>query len=181
VQYGETLSSIARDVGIPYPWIQQSNPGVDDSLRVGQVLAIPSPDVLLPLPVVENKRIVISLSWQRLWAYENGTLLWEWPVSTGIASSPTAPGVFQVQSHESNAYAASWDLWMPYFMGIYRPAPTSNVMNGFHGFPTRDGVSLLWTGDLGRPVTYGCILLGHTSAPLLYRWAEAGTIVEIRE
>ena len=181
VQLGDTLSSIARQVGIPYPWIEQANPGVSDSLRVGQVLAIPSPDVLLPLPVVEHKRIVVSLSRQRMWAYENGALLWEWPVSTGIPSSPTAPGVFQVQSHDLNAYAASWDLWMPYFVGIYRPVPTSNFMNGFHGFPTRDGVTLLWTGNLGYPVTYGCILLGNEAAPLLYQWAEQGVIVEIRE
>jgi lipoprotein-anchoring transpeptidase ErfK/SrfK len=137
--------------------------------------------VLLPLLVVENKRIVVSLSRQRMWAYENGALLGEWPVSTGIPSSPTAPGVFQVQSHDPNAYAASWDLWMPYFVGIYRPVPTSNFMNGFHGFPTRDGVNLLWTGNLGYPVTYGCILLGNEAAPLLYQWAEEGVIVEIRE
>jgi LysM repeat protein len=181
VQSGDTLSSISREVGIPYPWIQQANPGVSDSLTVGQVLTIPSPDVLLPLPVIDDKRIVIGLSAQRLWAYESDELLWEGPVSTGIASSPTALGVFQVQSHEPNAYAASWNLWMPYFMGIYRPVPTSDFMNGFHGFPTRDGAALLWTGSLGHPVTFGCILLGDTGAPLLYEWAEEGVVVEIRE
>jgi LysM repeat protein len=181
VRPGETLSSISTVVGIPYPWIEQANPGVSDSLRVGQVLAIPSPDVLLPLPVVENKRIVVSLSQQRMWAYQDGALLWEWSVSTGIASSPTTPGVFQVQSHNPNAYAASWDLWMPHFIGIYRPVPTSDFMNGFHGFPTRDGATLLWTGNLGYPVTYGCILLGNEGAPRLYQWAEEGVVVEIRQ
>ena len=65
----------------------------------------------------------------------DGQLKWEWPASTGIDSSPTAPGVFQIQSHEPNAYAGNWDLWMPSFMGIYRPVPTSEFMNGFHGFP----------------------------------------------
>ncbi len=180
VRLGETIASISRQVGIPYPWILQANPGVGDSLREGQVLTIPSPDVLLPLPVVESKRIVISISRQRMWAWENGGLRWEWPVSTGIESSPTAPGVFQVQSHDPNAYAASWDLWMPYFMGIYRPVPTSDFMNGFHGFPTRDGANLLWTGSLGYPVTYGCILLDTQNAALLYEWAEPGVVVEIQ-
>jgi len=180
VRLGETISSISREVGIPYPWILQANPGVGDSLREGQVLTIPSPDVLLPLPVVENKRIVVSISRQRMWAYHDGTLRWEWVVSTGIESSPTAPGVFQVQSHDPNAYAASWDLWMPYFMGIYRPVPTSDFMNGFHGFPTRDGANLLWTGSLGYPVTYGCILLDTQNAALLYEWAEPGVVVEIQ-
>jgi lipoprotein-anchoring transpeptidase ErfK/SrfK len=177
---GETFSSIGRDYGIPYPWIQQANPGVADALRVGQTITIPSPDLLLPLPVVEHKRVVVSLSQQRLWAYENGALKWEWPVSTGIESSPTAPGVFQVQSHEENAYAGNWDLWMPKFMGIYRPVPTSEFMNGFHGFPTRNGYNLLWTNSIGRPVTYGCILVANENQALLYDWAEEGVIVEVQ-
>lgn len=179
VRAGETLSSIGRDYGIPYPWIQAANPGVD-SLSVGQTITIPSPDEMLPLPVVENKRIVVSISAQRVWVYENGAVKWEWPASTGIASSPTAPGVFQVRSHEKNAYAGNWDLWMPDFLGIYQPVPTSDFMNGFHGFPTRGGSQLLWTGDLGHPVTYGCILLSSTNAQTLYEWAEEGVIVEIQ-
>jgi lipoprotein-anchoring transpeptidase ErfK/SrfK len=179
VRLGETISSIARDYGIPYPWVQQANPDVGDALREGQTVTIPSPDVMLPLPVVEHKRIVVSIAQQQMWAYENGSLVWNWPVSTGIASSPTSPGVFQIQSHDLNAYAASWDLWMPYFMGIYRPVPTSNFMNGFHGFPTRDGTNLLWTGNLGYPVTFGCILISTSNATLLYDWAEEGVIVEI--
>lgn len=181
VQTGETLSSLARHYGMPYPWIQQANPGLADALSVGQIITIPSPDVLLPLPVVENKRIVVSLSQQRMWAYEDSALKWDWPVSTGIESSPTAPGVFQVQTHEPNAYASNWNLWMPYFVGIYRPLPGSDFMNGFHGFPTRDGSALLWTGDLGHPVTYGCLLISTENATALYHWAETGVVVEIRE
>ena len=179
VQPGETLSSIGFDYGIPYPWIQQLNPSVE-SLSVGQEIAIPAADALLPLPVVPDKRIVVSLGEQRTRVYEDGQLKWDWPASTGIADSPTAPGVFQVQSHEPNAYAGNWDLWMPSFMGIYRPVPTSDFMNGFHGFPTRGNAQLLWTGDLGRRVTYGCILLSSENAAALYEWAEAGVVVEVR-
>lgn len=179
VQAGETLVSIAGDHGFPYPWLQQANPSVD-ALQPGQVIQIPSPDVLLPLPVVIHKRIVVSIGQQQMWAYDQGELVWQWTVSTGIASSPTSPGVFQVQSHEPNAYAASWDLWMPHFIGIYRPVPSSSFENGFHGFPTRDGVNLLWTGSLGHPVTYGCILLSNENAAALYEWAERGVIVEIQ-
>lgn len=180
VQAGETFASIGRAYGMPYPWIQQANPGVADGLFAGQTLTIPSPDDLLPLPVVANKRIIVSISQQRMWAYENGSLLWDWPASTGIDESPTSPGIFQVQTHETNAYAGNWNLWMPYFMGIYRPVPTSDFMNGFHGFPTRDGQNLLWTSSLGHQVTYGCILISTENATQLYNWAEAGVVVEIR-
>lgn len=177
---GETFSSIAYDYGIPYPWIQQSNPNVGDALSVGQTITIPSPDEMLPLPPVPNKRIVVNISRQRMWAYENDQVKWEWPISTGISSSPTAPGVFQIQSHELNAYAGNWNLWMPHFMGVYRPVPTSDFMNGFHGFPTRGGSQLLWTNNIGSPVTYGCILVSDTNVQQLYSWAEDGVVVEIQ-
>lgn len=178
VQSGETLSSIGYDYGMPYPWLQASNPNVEQ-LRIGQEITIPSPDELIPLPIVREKRLVVSISDQYLWAYQNGQVIWEYPISTGIADSPTSPGVFQIQTHEIEAYANSWDLYMPYFMGIYRPAPHIDFMNGFHGFPTRDGSNLLWTNSLGKPATYGCVLVGNNVAEQLYNWAEEGVIVEV--
>lgn len=178
VQAGETLSSIGRAYGFPYPWLQAANPNATN-LTPGQTITIPSPDTLLPLDPIQNKRIIVSLSQQKLWAYEEDNLKWEWVISTGLPESPTSPGIFQVQSHEPNAYASIWDLWMPNFMGIYRPVPSSDFMNGFHGFPTRQGSQLLWTNSLGTPVTYGCILVHDDNMTILYDWAEAGTIVEV--
>ena len=180
VQSGETLSSIADDYGMPYPWIEQANPKLGDMLQVGQEISIPSQDELLPLPVVENKRIVVSIKEQMVRVFEDGDLKWEWRASTGISSSPTSPGIFQIQTHELNAYAANWDLWMPYFMGIYRPVPTQEFMNGFHGFPSRGGQQIIWTRSLGAPITYGCILIGSENAETLYNWAEEGIVVEIK-
>jgi len=179
VESGETLSSIAFDHGMPYPWLLKVNPGVSDNLFVGNKIKIPSVDGLLPLPVVENKRIKISLKDQKMQAYEDGKLKWDWIASSGIASSPTSPGVFQIQTHEPMAYAARWDLFMPSFMGIYRPVPDQDFMNGFHGFPSRNQKQILWTRNLGKPITYGCILLDSKNAKLLYDWAEEGVVVEI--
>jgi LysM repeat protein len=179
VRPGETLISIAWDYGVPYPWIQQANPGLGDMLAVGQTLTIPSPDNFLEFPVVSGKRIEVSISQQRVRVYENDQLKWDWLASTGIASSPTWPGVYQIISHEPNAYAANWNLWMPHFLGVYRPIPGQAFTNGFHGFPTRGGSQLLWTNNLGTRVTYGCILLSSANAALLYDWAENGVVVEI--
>lgn len=180
VKAGETLSSIAEDYGIPYPWIQQANTGLGDMVRSGQKITIPSQDDLIPLPPVENKRIIVSMKDQKLQAFENDKLKWDWVISTGIPSSPTSPGIFQVQSRDPNAYANNWDLWMPWFVGFYRPVPTSDFMNGFHGFPKRGGTQLLWTNSLGKQVTYGCVLANTDNAKLLYDWAEDGVIVEVR-
>jgi lipoprotein-anchoring transpeptidase ErfK/SrfK len=180
VKAGETLSSIAYEYGFPYPYLMLANPG-KDNLLVGDTITIPSVDVLVPLPVVENKRIIVSISKQNMKAYENGQLKWDWPASTGIDSSPTSPGIYQIQTHEEMAYAANWDLYMPWFMGIYRPIPGQEFMNGFHGFPSRDRRQLLWTRNLGSKVTYGCVMLSTENTKTLYDWAEAGVIVEIQK
>jgi lipoprotein-anchoring transpeptidase ErfK/SrfK len=179
VQAGETITSIAWDYGVPYLYIQQANGGAS-TLSVGQTITIPSADNFLPYPPIADKRIVVSISQQRAWVYENGGLKWEWLVSTGISDSPTWPGIYQIISHEPNAYAGNWNLWMPNFMGVYQPIPGSEFTNGFHGFPTRGNSQLLWTNSLGTRVTYGCILLSNENAQLLYNWAEEGVVVEIR-
>ncbi len=181
IRAGQTLAAIAEEVGMPYPFIQAENPAMNaDSLSVGQTITIPSKDILIPLEPVPHKRIIVSRSQQHLWAYENGQVVFDWVISTGLPTSPTALGVFQVQSHEINAYAEQWNLYMPHFMGFYHPGPNMDLMNGFHGFPTRGGGYLLWSGDLGHPVTYGCVLLSLENAEALFNWAEEGVVVEVR-
>jgi LysM repeat protein len=179
VQAGDTLIKIGWKVEMPYWRILQANPGLDsDKLVTGQELVIPSKDDLLPLPVDVHKRIVLSISQQHLWAYQDGQLVSEHVISTGIDRSPTQPGVFQVQTHEVNAYASVWDLYMPNFMGIYEAWP--GFMNGIHGLPTLSNGQRLWANILGRPASYGCIILDLNAAKWLYQWAENGVVVEIR-
>jgi LysM repeat protein len=179
VQAGDTLISIAWKVGMPYWKLIAANPGVDpDALRPGQSLVVPSKDEMLPYPIVRNKRIVVSLSQQRMYLYENGDLVKEYVVSTGIASSPTQPGVFQIQTHEKLAYASVWDLYMPNFIGIYEAWP--GFMNGIHGLPTLSNGQRLWANVLGRPASYGCIILDLPASDAVYDWAEQGVVIEIR-
>lgn len=178
VKPGDTLLKIGWDLGFPFWMILNANPGIDpDNLIAGQVLNIPSRNELIPLPVIENKRIVLSISKQRLWVYENGELLGKHVISTGIDRSPTQPGVFQVQTHDPKAYASVWDLTMPNFLGIYEAWP--GFMNGIHGLPTLSNGRRLWANILGRPASYGCIILDLKTAKWLYNWAEDGVVVEI--
>ncbi|MCB9135408.1 MAG: L,D-transpeptidase family protein [Anaerolineales bacterium] len=180
VQAGDTLLVIAWRQRIPLWRIVQANPGLDpENLIVGATLLIPSRTDLLELPIVYGKRIVVSLTQQHLWAYENGQLIMSEVISTGIDRSPTQPGVFQVRSHVENAYASVWDLYMPNFVGIYEAWP--GFENGFHGLPLLSGGRVLWRGTLGSPVSFGCIILDTAASQQLYNWAEDGVIVEIDE
>lgn len=178
VQSGDRLVSIGIKTGMPYWKILEANPNLDsEHLLTGQTLTIPSRNELLPLPVVMGKRIVVSISEQKLRTYENGQQRHEYVVSTGIDSSPTHPGVFQVQTHEMDAYASVWDLHMPFFLGIYEGWP--GFMNGIHGLPTLSSGRRLWADVLGTRASYGCIILDLPAAEALYNWAEDGVVTEI--
>lgn len=179
VKPGESLTKIGWKLGIPYWMLVEANSNLNaNKLYAGQELTVPSKDELLPLPVIPDKRIIISISQQRLWAYHDGKLLKEFIISTGIDRSPTQPGIFQVQTHEVNAYASVWDLYMPHFIGIYEAWP--GFMNGIHGLPTLSNGQRLWANILGKPASYGCIILDLDAADWLYHWAENGVIVEIK-
>lgn len=180
VQPGDTMMSLARQYGFPVWRLLAANPDIDaEALRPGQEVTIPSVDVLLPEPLVLEQRIAVDISEQRLRAYENDVLVYDFIASTGIDSSPTMPGTYQVLSKEEDAYASVWDLHMPHFISVYYSAP--GFANGIHGLPTLSSGARLWDGYLGRPVSYGCIILGLDEAAALYAWAQIGALVTIQE
>ncbi len=176
---GDNLVSIGFKVSMPFWKLLEENPMLSRrGLRVGETLTVPPKDSLLEFPVVMGKRIEISISEQHMWIYQDGELFREYVVSTGIDSSPTMPGIFQVMTHELNAYASIWDLYMPHFMGIYYATP--DLLNGIHGLPLLSSGRRLWADVLGRPASFGCIILDLDDAEELYNWAEDGVVVEIR-
>ncbi|HEY47720.1 MAG TPA: L,D-transpeptidase family protein [Anaerolineae bacterium] len=179
VQATDSMVTISFKMGMPYWKIHEANPSVAArGLVVGETIVAPPADAMLTLPVVENKRIVISITQQRMWVYQDGELFREHIVSTGMSGSPTLPGIFQVQWHYINAYGSRWDLWMPHFLGIYEAAP--GFINGIHGLPLLSNGVRLWGDVLGRPASYGCIILTLDAAEELYYWAESGVVVEIQ-
>ena len=179
IEPDDNLVSISFKVGIPYWKLQEFNPDLAVSgLVPGETLIVPPKDDMLTLPVIQEKRIVISLSEQRMWTYQQGELRQSYIVSTGIPNSPTMPGLFQVTSHSENAYASIWDLYMPHFLGIYEAVP--GLTNGIHGLPMLSGGRRLWANVLGQPASYGCIILDLQAAEELYYWAEDGVVVEIK-
>ena len=123
-----------------------------------------------------NKYILISISEQHLYAYEGDTLVYSFVASTGM-NNATRAGIFSVLDKIPNAYGAAWNIWMPNWLGIYWAGSTEN---GIHALPILPNGARLWAGFLGRPISYGCIVLGAYEAQLLYDWAEIGTPVEIR-
>jgi lipoprotein-anchoring transpeptidase ErfK/SrfK len=127
-------------------------------------------------PVIE-KRVVVDISDQQAFLYENNELVNEFIISTGEPGRDTAIGEFEIQSKIPMAYASTWNLDMPFWLGIYWSGP---LENGFHAVPTvRDTGVTMWDGYLGQRVSYGCIILSMEDAETLYNWVEMGTPVSI--
>jgi lipoprotein-anchoring transpeptidase ErfK/SrfK len=140
----------------------------------------PAPEqAQVPPPVITtygSKYILVDISEQHLYAYENNNLVFSFIASTGI-NNATRVGTFAVQTKLDNAYGATWNIWMPNWLGIYY---SGSLENGIHALPILPKGATLWEGFLGRPVSYGCVVLGTAESKLLYDWAEMGTPVEIQ-
>jgi len=146
-----------------------------------RIPTIPSIDVLFPHPLVDGKRIEIDLPTQTLRAYE-GTFeseaqVFEFRISSGISTTPTLAGQFQVLFKEEMAFAQRWRLDMPYFMGFYEEG--EDFYNGIHELPITSYGVRLSRGVLGWPASYGCIILDIEDAEALYNWAPVGTLVQV--
>lgn len=189
VERGDTGFRIARRTGIPFFQIRDANSGRNlDILSVGDILNLPSRDIALPHDPVPYKRIVVDLNEQELIAFENGEMVFQWEISSGVEDAPTSPGIYQILSHNDVAYGSSVTLcdvsgvscgvWeMSWFMGIYEVTP--GIVNGFHGKVVLPNGNLLGDGFVGFPYTFGCVMSNDSDAKTLYDWAEQGVIVEI--
>ena len=123
-----------------------------------------------------SKYILVDISEQHMYVYEGDALVYSFVASTGM-NNATRAGTFAVQSKIPSAYGATWNIWMPSWLGIYW---SGGLENGIHALPILPNGATLWAGYLGRPISYGCVVLGSYEAQLLYDWAEIGTPVEIQ-
>ena len=109
--------------------------------------------------------------------FDGDDQVFDFVVSTGEPGRDTAIGEFEIQNKIDMAYASTWNLDMPFWMGIYWAGP---LQNGIHSLPiVKHTGDKLWDGYLGQRVSYGCVILSDEDAATLYEWTEVGTKVKI--
>ncbi|HMQ50592.1 MAG TPA: L,D-transpeptidase family protein [Anaerolineae bacterium] len=134
-------------------------------------------EVPLGSPLIKDRLIIVGLAEQRMWVFEKDRLVFDFVVSTGEPGRETAVGEFEILNKIDVADGATWNLDMPYWMGIYWAGP---LQNGIHALPIeRHTGNKLWDGFLGQRVSYGCVILGDEDAATLYQWAAVGTKMKI--
>ncbi len=185
VQAGDTLLLISQKLDVKLDDLASVNSINSQAIiYIGQILAIPKPGYIpisTPVPVdpptpENNKYILVDISEQHLYAYESGLLVYSFIASTGM-NNATRVGVFSVLDKIPNAYGATWNIWMPNWLGIYW---AGSLENGIHALPILSNGLRLWEGYLGTPISFGCIVLGVNESTLLYDWVTVGTPVEIQ-
>ena len=130
---------------------------------------------VLPPLAANEKRIIVYISQQHLYAYQGDTLVYSFVASTG-ASNSTRIGTFSILDKMPNAWSDPWGFWMPDWMGIYWIGYTEN---GIHALPVLTNGNVIWGNGLGTPISHGCVVLSTEDARLLFRWADIGTQVQI--
>jgi lipoprotein-anchoring transpeptidase ErfK/SrfK len=123
-----------------------------------------------------NKYILVDISEQHMYVYEGDALVYSFVASTGMHNA-TRTGTFSVLDKIPSAYGATWNIWMPNWLGIYY---AGSMENGIHALPILPNGATLWAGYLGVPISYGCVVLGTYEAQLLYDWVDVGTPVVIQ-
>lgn len=184
---GDSGHNIGRRKGLPFRLIDVANSNINwNALSIGDVITLPSRDQVVPLDPVPEKRIVVDLDAMWLVAYENGEMIYNWPISIGMPSAPTSPGIFQILDKTPKAYGSSFNMcgasgcsqWeMDWFMSIYEVAP--GLTNGFHGAVLLPNGAYLGGGSTQQRSTYGCVMSENGNAERLYNWADLGTMVEM--
>ncbi len=182
VQPGEGLAQIAKQYGVSWPTIAAANNITDPSMIYpGMVLQIPASDSTVTTmensmgvppgpnpPPSTNKYILVVLHEQRVYAFENGQLVRNVLVSTGLPRTPTVQGDFKIyvkyraQLMVGDNYYLPGVPWVMYFYQGY----------SFHG--------TYWHHNWGHPMSHGCVNMPTPEALWLYNWAPIGTPVHVQ-
>jgi LysM repeat protein len=173
---GDTLHKIGLAYGVAWPAIQAANGLAGTTIYVGQRLIIPSGDgAYIPPapnqapPAGGGKRFLVDLSDQRLYAFEDDTLVRTTLISSGTWQYPTVTGTFYIYLRYTSTRmrGPGYDLPnVPFTMYFYKGY-------GLHG--------TYWHNNFGTPMSHGCVNMPTPEAEWAYYWSDYGTPVIVQQ
>ena len=114
------------------------------------------------------KEIIVDLSEQRAYAIEDGEIMFDGPVSSGIRGRETPEGEYRIlqkkRHHKSN-------LW---------PKPNGGAKMDYMLRLSNSGIAMhLGHVPKSGPASHGCIRMKNGFAQHMYAWARVGTSVYV--
>jgi len=182
VESGESLEKISANYGVPMAEIAGINNITNlNQISVGQRIVIPiirTPARMSGYVLPDNangesepvlaKAIVVDLSEQRTYALENGRVVRDVLVSTGLPGTPTVLGQYHIYTKRATQTMAGEDYYLP---------AVPYIMYFYHGYGLHGAY---WHNKFGQPMSHGCVNLPLAEAKWFYNWAEIGTPVFVR-
>lgn len=116
--------------------------------------------MLLPGPALAERVVArVSISYQTMFVYHEGRLLYAWPVSTAKAGKITPAGTyapeFLSKNHRSSRYNNA-------------PMPFAIFYDGNYAIHGTDQIK-----RLGKPASNGCVRLDPKNAEILFEMVKA--------
>jgi len=170
-------------------WYRISNLSSSPLYIYGGLIAFSNGGGGSPPPTAQGKVIVVSLSHEWLYAYQNGTQVFNAAIMSGRPALATPTGTYHVFAKMSpTTFYSPWPVGSPYY---YPPTHINYALEwGAGGYFLHDSWwhSVYGPGTNGwhyDPVygwqwgTHGCVAMPVGTAAWLYNWAPIGTTVQI--
>lgn len=126
----------------------------------------------------DSKRIYVDLNKQRLYAFENNNLIYDFPISSGKTQTPTPTGDFRIwiklryTRMQGGSGAGYYNLPnVPYTMYFYNTKVPKYKGYGIHG--------AYWHNNFGHPMSHGCVNMKEGDVAQLYAWANPPSIKNV--
>ncbi len=124
--------------------------------------------------IADGKYIDVNLATQILSLFEDGQLVDTYIISSGKSGMETPKGTHTVVNKSCRAWSRKYGVFLPYWMAI-----TPGGSFGIHEVPEWPDGGKEGAGELGLPVSHGCVRLGNGAAERVYDWADIGTPVVV--
>lgn len=135
------------------------------------IRAVPARTTLesVAAPIADGKVIVVDLSRQAVFAFENGRLEFWTRTSTGKGGYKTPTGQWKIYGKTRRQVMSGPGYYLPNVQWVLP----------YHGDYTLHGT--YWHTDFGTPRSHGCTNLSNADAEWLYNWSDIGTPVIVTE
>lgn len=177
---------LAAELGIDTTGVPRNGlPTFKESL----FMTMDNPDPQGSIDSPGRKWIEVSISQQRMWAYQGNTLIITSLVSTGVPPNDTLQGTFHVRyklpvtdmagAVDSSGQVVALGQQAAQGSGGYVVPNVPDVM-----YFNRDADALhgaYWHNNFGNEMSHGCVNLPLDVAHYLYGWAPLGTMVWVHE
>lgn len=119
-----------------------------------------------------GKVIKVNLATQTLYAFDQGKIVYQTPISSGLWQSPTVTGTFHIYTK----LPLQEMIGISPVHGPYDLPNVPNVMYFYQGYAIHGAY---WHNNFGNPMSNGCINVPLNAAAWLYNFAPVGTTVVI--